>query len=223
MRTVSEAVTIERSDDDLLITIHGRGLVDPDFLAAFHAVLDTAENDHPGTAVVTTGTDKFFSNGFDLDYLGSLDRDGLAEFIDDACRLVSRILTFPAPTVAAVNGHAFGIGAMFVLAHDQSVMRSDRGWFCLPEIDLGLSFHPFMQALVTHRLGPRVADAAVLSGRRYDGAASLEAGIVDAIASGDELVAQAAARLGDRRGKDPRVLRAIKRQYRAEVTRHTPD
>ena len=88
-------------------------------------------------ALVTVGTGKHYSNGFDLDFLGALPRGDLEAFMDRVLRLLTRLLTFPVPTVAAVNGHAFGIGAMLALAHDRRVMRADRGWFCLPEIDLG--------------------------------------------------------------------------------------
>ncbi|MCU1497153.1 MAG: Enoyl-CoA hydratase/isomerase, partial [Acidimicrobiales bacterium] len=37
---------------------------------------------------------------------------------------------------------------MFALAHDLRVQRIDRGWFCLPEVDLGLQFHPLQLALI---------------------------------------------------------------------------
>ena len=40
--------------------------------------------------------------------------------------------------MAAVNGHAFGAGAVLAIAHDILVMRADRGYWCMPEADLGL-------------------------------------------------------------------------------------
>ena len=91
------------------------------------------------------------------------------------------ILVFPIPTVAAMNGHAFGIGALLALAHDQRVQNAERGWFCLPEVDLRMRFNPFQLGLVVGKLSRPTANEAVLSGRRYDGAASLAAGIVDAV------------------------------------------
>jgi len=52
------------------------------------------------------------------------------------------MLMAPVPTIAAITGHAFGNGAILAAACDFRFMRSDRGFFCLPEIDLGIQFLP---------------------------------------------------------------------------------
>ena len=51
------------------------------------------------------------------------------------------MLTLPVYTVAAVNGHAFGAGAQLAVAHDLRLMRTDRGFFCTPEIDMKVGLH----------------------------------------------------------------------------------
>jgi enoyl-CoA hydratase/carnithine racemase len=66
--------------------------------------------------------------------------------------LLARVLEIGVPTVAALQGHTFAAGAMLALAHDHRVMRADRGFFCLPEVDLGLTFTPEMSALIAARL-----------------------------------------------------------------------
>src|SRR5436309_3564948 len=97
----------------------GENLVDRDFITGFNDALDRVQTDHAGLPLVTTADGKFLSNGFDLALLTSLRGAELGEFITAACTTLGRVLTFPAPTVAAVNGHAFGVAAMLVLAHDQ--------------------------------------------------------------------------------------------------------
>jgi hypothetical protein len=77
--------------------------------------------------VVTTGVGKFYSNGLDLDFMSANPAEAQAN-LAEVHSLFARVLTFPAATVAAVQGHAFGAGAMLVLAHDLCVMRSDRGY-----------------------------------------------------------------------------------------------
>jgi enoyl-CoA hydratase/carnithine racemase len=226
---VSDApVALERAGGTHVVRLQREGnRFDEAFLAAFHDALDTIEatfgdaaDTGDAAAVVTIGTGKAFSNGFDLEYLGELGGRGIDavwDFVDRSCRLLGRVLTFPLPTVAAMNGHAFGIGGMLALAHDQRVMRDERGWFCLPEVDLGLSFHPFMQALITARLPARTAQEAILTGRRYDAASALAGSIVDASAPGDNLLARAAELAAPWTGKQPATVAALKSQLHAVV------
>ena len=71
--------------------------------------------------------------------------------------LFGKMLALPVPTVAAIQGHCFAAGAMLAVAHDFRVMRADRGFFCLPEVDIHIPFTPPMAALIQARLskGPR--------------------------------------------------------------------
>jgi enoyl-CoA hydratase/carnithine racemase len=201
----------ERAGVAVVTMANGENLVDAAFVRALHEQLDAIEADDACTALVLTGAGKFFSNGFDLAYLGSLDVDALQAFVGDAQRLVARVLTLPLATVAAVNGHAFGISAMLALAHDHRVMRSDRGWWCLPEVDLGLPLQPFMVALIRGRLSDATASEAVLTGRRYDGRAAVAAGIVQAAVEHAELLDRAVAIAAERGNKRREILGALKR------------
>lgn len=196
---------------------HGVNAFETTFVDEVHAALDLVEANESARALVTVGADRHYSNGFDIAFLESLDGPGLVEFMSRSLGLLARLLTFPVPTVAAVNGHAFGIGAMFALAHDRRVMRVDRGWFCLPEIDLGMQFHPFMLALVRHRLTGPVAEEAVLSGRRYDAAAAVGAGIAHDSAALDELVDAAIAQAEPFAGKERGIAVALKQALHAPV------
>ena len=195
----------------------GLNAFDGEFVAALGAALDEIEADPDARAVVTTGGGKHYSNGYDLDYLGSLAGDELGDFLDRSRRVLARVLAFPLPTAAALNGHAFGIGAMLALAHDQRVARRDRGWFCLPEIDLGMQFSPFMLALITARLGERGAHEAILTGRRYDAAGARELGIAHADADEADLVATATALVQPFTGKDRTMAAQLKRDLYASV------
>ena len=208
--------------DDIGVVRIDRGVnaFDGTFVDELHAAFDLVAANDDARALVTIGSAKHYSNGFDIDFLGTLAGDDLATFMARTMGLLGRLLTFPVPTVAALNGHAFGIGALLALAHDRRVMRPDRGWFCLPEIDLGMQFHPLMLALVTHRLAAPVVEEAVLSGRRYDGAAALEAGIAHALAPLDDLIDTAAAQAEPYTGKERSIAVALKSQLHAPVLVH---
>lgn len=41
---------------------------------------------------------------------------------------------------------------MFAFAHDFRIMRSDRGYLCLPEIDLGMPLTPGMTAVIQYHI-----------------------------------------------------------------------
>ena len=99
--------------------------------------------------------------------------------------------TVPVPTVAALNGHTFAGGAILALAHDYRVMREDRGWVCLPEVDLQIPFTDGMAAMLRRKMTPSTERDAVLLGRRFTGPEALAAGMVDALAPEDEVLNRA--------------------------------
>jgi len=156
--------------------------VNPDWLAAVAAAFDEIDAVFGPRALVTVGSGKFWSNGLDLHWM-TANPEQVAACRDQVQALLSRTLSSPVVTVAALNGHAFGAGAMWALAHDVRVMRQDRGWFCLPEVDLGRSFTPGMSALIRARLSPAAAHEAMTTGRRYGGTEALTTGIVDSVES----------------------------------------
>ena len=104
-------------------------------------------------ALVTAATGKFFSNGLDLEWLGA-HGDQNEDYIARVHALFARVLALPVVTVAALQGHTFAAGAMLALAHDLRVMRADRGFWCLPEADIGIPFATGMSALIQARLTP---------------------------------------------------------------------
>ncbi|HET8929679.1 MAG TPA: enoyl-CoA hydratase/isomerase family protein, partial [Acidimicrobiales bacterium] len=138
-------------------------------------------------------------------------------FIDRVHALFARLLTLPVPTVAAVNGHAFGAGSMLAMAHDWRVMRTDRGYFCFPEVDIQIPFTPGMTALIQAKVSPRTAIDAMTTGRRFGGPEAVTLGLVDADVPADELLAAAIARVGDLTDKHPHTLGAIKSAMYADV------
>ena len=181
----------------------------PDFLDGFHAALDEVEKAEGPRALVTTGTGKFYSNGLDLDWLSG-HQDQFEPYLGRIHGLYARLLTLPMPTVAAINGHAFAGGAMLTLAHDVSVMRTDRGYFCLPEVDLGMSFTPGMNALIQARLTPAVAHEAMVTGRRYPAGEALAARIVHHTAAETEVRPAAVGVAAGLAGKNGATMATIR-------------
>jgi enoyl-CoA hydratase/carnithine racemase len=131
----------------------GENRFNPSFLNVFLQVLDQIENETDVNAlVVTSSHEKIFCNGIDLDWLAPLiqkkDKESTIAFFYTLNKLLKRILLYPMPTIAAISGHAFAGGAIMSCAFDFRFMRSDRGFFCFPEVDLGVPFLPGMIAIV---------------------------------------------------------------------------
>ena len=169
----------------------------PRFFAQFNAALDAVEQaspDGPAALVIKgprPGTSKFFSNGFDVAWLTDAATQG------DALRslhaLLVRLLSFCAPTVCCVTGHAFAGGAMLALACDARVMNGDRGYLCTNELDLGLPFTDGMMALFHLKVPPAARAPLLLFGERLTAKRAVSLGLVDAALPAGELEAAALA------------------------------
>jgi enoyl-CoA hydratase/carnithine racemase len=190
----------------------------PDWLAAVDDALTEVEKTDGPRALVTSATGKFWSNGLDLDWLGQ-HGDQFQSYAASVQSLLARVLELPVPTVAALQGHVFAAGAMLSLCHDFRVMRADRGFFCLPEVDIHIPFTPGMSALIQSRLTPQVAHEAMTTGRRYGGVDAAAAGIVDATAADGAVLDAAVERAAALAGKASPTLGTIKaRMYGPALT-----
>ena len=114
---------------------------------AMLAIYDEILADREIKALVLTSSDaKNFSQGVDIDWmnerLGVQDIDSVAKWIRLNFQVFRSMLMAPFPTIAAINGHAFGNGAILAGACDFRFMRADRGFFCLPEVDVELHLTP---------------------------------------------------------------------------------
>ncbi len=187
-------------------------------VARWHEVLDELETVSGPLAVVITGEGRFFSNGLDLDGFAA-DPESAGAVVSEVHRLFGRLLVFPGYTVGALNGHTFAGGAMLACCLDARVMRDDRGYWCLPEADLGLPLTPEMFAAVTARLPVATAAEAMNTARRYTAAEALAAGIVEHTAPEAEVLARAIELAAPVAAKDRSVLAEHKRMLFGDAAR----
>ncbi len=183
--------TLEKQGEVFVLRMNaGENRFGSEAIRRWNELLDEVEAAAGPKALVTTGAGKFYSNGLDLDYMQSGEVEPGA-YVESVLAIMSRLLTFPAITVAAMNGHAFGAGAQIALAHDYRIMRKDRGYFCMPEIDLGMYLHPGMTALIQARLPIQTAHEVIATGTRYSAELALEKSIVDRVEDEASVVSSA--------------------------------
>jgi Delta3-Delta2-enoyl-CoA isomerase len=212
-------VDLKREGEVFILTMqNGENRFNRLFIEAMNQALNTVEQSSGPAALVTIGgEEKFYSNGLDLAWLIG---DGLKErkeFIPAVLRFLGRVMAFPVPTVAAITGHAFAAGAMLALAHDFRVMRADRGFFCLPEVDIKIPFAPGMTALIKSRLSPVTLRDLMLTGMRVGGSEAKERGIVDEAVPADQVLSRAKGRAAALANKDRQVYQTIKRGMHADA------
>ncbi|GJM38304.1 MAG: putative enoyl-CoA hydratase/isomerase [Acidimicrobiales bacterium] len=171
--------------DDLNTTDHG-------WVSGMNEILDEVEAVAGPKVLLTTGAGKHYSNGLDVEWMAGKPSEDIVTYVNSVEKVLARILTFPAPTVAAVNGHAFGAGAFALLAHDHVVMREDRGFVCWPEVHLGMTFSRGLLTMIEELLVSAVARDAIVTGHRYSAPEAVTAGFVDRAVPLDELMTAAA-------------------------------
>lgn len=180
-------------------------------IAELNQALDKVETGERPAALVTTGEGKFYSNGLDLDWMASQGEHRAAAFLGEVHRLLGRVLGLSVATVSAINGHAFAAGAMLACAHDFRIMRKDRGYWCLPEIDIGFPVTGPMYAVLAAKLPPAALHESLVTGRRYAADPAAAAGIVSEAVAEDQVERRAIEIASELATKDPRVMAEHKR------------
>lgn len=188
---------LSRDGDVFTLTMDsGENRWNTTFVRELAAALDEVEaSEGPAALVTASASEKFFSNGLDLDWVAAPDDHPEGGdrnvFGDEFMALMGRIITLPLPTVCCINGHAFGAGFMAALCHDYRIMRSDRGFVCANEMQLGMAIPKPELALFRHKLPMNVFHETVQLARRWTGPDALAAGIVQQIGELDGLLEMA--------------------------------
>ncbi len=181
----------EKSESVAMIYMdNGENRQNLEFAEALNSVLDEVEADSTVTAVVLASKSaKFWSLGVDVEWIGNRMQNQsfneIKAFMYRMNDVFKKVLLFPAPVIAAINGHTFGNGAILACACDFRFMKADRGYFCLPEVDLGIPFLPGMIEMIKKAIPQYKLNELKLTGKRA-GAAELEAHHVIEKASPDQ-------------------------------------
>lgn len=194
----------------------------PDFLNEMAAVLDEAERDDGVRALVVTGGEpKFFCNGLDLDWIMAhvSDQRAVLGYLASVNAMFRRWTLFPKPTVAGLNGHTFAAG-LFMAAHmDFRLMRDDRGWICMPEVDIDLPLFPGMIAICRATMSESGFRRMYYTGARLTGPEAVEIGFVERAVSLEELLPACVELAELLAEKSTATYAEMKRRLRSEIVR----
>jgi methylglutaconyl-CoA hydratase len=170
---------------------------DDALIADLTAAIDEVDADPAVRAVVLTGAGASFSAGADLNWMRGMAAASEAQNRDDSlrlARLMRRLQFLSKPTVARVNGAAFGGGVGLVACCDIAI-AADGAKFALSEVKLGL-VPAVISPYVIAAIGLRAARRLFITGEIFSTAAAASMGLVHETAPLEELDAAVERVLG---------------------------
>jgi methylglutaconyl-CoA hydratase len=198
-------IRVERRDDGVVSVILARPAIHNAFnevmIAELTSALAELGDDASVRAVLLKAEGKSFSAGADLDWMKRMATYGLPENLADAKALAGLMRTLndlPKPTIACVQGAAFGGGVGLVACCDMAV-AVEGALFCLSEVKLGL-IPAVISPYVIAAIGARAARRWFLTGERFDAVEAHRLGLVHQLVFADGLdaaVEALLARLGE--------------------------
>ena len=112
----------------------------------------------------------------------------------DAYRATNlRLFTYPRPTVAAINGHAYAGGLITAFGCDHRIAAEGALQFSLNEVPIGIPMPAIYCEIIKHAVGRAPRSEVTLFGQVYDLAAAIRMGIVQKTAAPDKLLDAAVA------------------------------
>ena len=209
-----ETVTLDWDDDETVATLtvdrpDALNALDVPTLEAMLEALEAAAEADARALVLTGAGEKGFIAGADIKYMKDLSAEDAVEWGELGHAVADALAGFPAPTVAAVNGFAFGGGCEMALACDLRV-AAESALIGNTEIDLGII--PGWGA--TQRLPRLVGDATarrmIFLGERLDAETAEEEGLFGEVVADEDLDDRAAELAAELASKPAFAVRAAK-------------
>ena len=180
-------------------------------IAELIRALDQVSDDAEVRLLVLRGRGRHFCGGADLAWMQEavkLDYQGNLADAQQLAELLNNLHLLKKPTLAVVQGAAFGGGVGLVACCDMA-LGSEQAQFCLSEVRIGLipaTIGPF----VTKAIGQRAATRYALTAERFDGARARELGLLDECYATEELEEKVEAWVANLLNNSPAALVACK-------------
>jgi enoyl-CoA hydratase len=175
----------------------------------------------PGArAVVLTGAGRAFSAGGDFVHFVELwdDRELRRKEIDGARRLLTEMIDFPLPVVAAVNGPAVGLGCNLAVCSD-IVLIAESAFMADPHVGVGLTAADGGAPTWPLLMGLLRAKEYLLTSERIPAEQAVALGLANRVVPDAELLDQALLLAGKLAAQPPQAVQSTKRALNMHIKR----
>jgi len=175
-------VNVESHDSVKLIQLDDgkKNAITLDAASAIVAALEEAESD--ASAIVLAGRPGAFCAGFDLATMTSGDEAAIEALSNAGARVLFKLYTMERPVVAACTGHAFTIGALWLLASDTRIGERGNYTFSMIETAMGMILPDWAMEPLKARLAPTHFLPVVTQSATLDPEGAVSAGFLDELA-----------------------------------------
>ncbi|MCB1199523.1 MAG: enoyl-CoA hydratase/isomerase family protein [Leptospiraceae bacterium] len=181
---------ISRKDENAVATLtlnsNAANSVDLNVCGEFEKILDQLEKDRSIKVVILTGNSGFFSNGFEPTGFVNQSDEKVAELLRRAFQISYRLYCLPQITIAAINGHAMGVGAIWAVHMNYRIAVS-KVRIGFPEALIGLAIPSAPAFLLQALVGPQKCRDLSFEGTGLKSEAAKEIGLVDEVVAADDL------------------------------------
>jgi enoyl-CoA hydratase/carnithine racemase len=189
--------------------------VTPEMADAIVALIDRCNRDDGVRCVIVTGAgERSFCAGSDIGELDRYDTPWNFRNRPDYCDAVRRLLK---PSIAAINGYAFGGGLETALSCDIRIAATT-AQFAAPEIKLGWIGGGGMAVFLAHSIGPSNAALMIMSGDPIPAEQALAWGLVSEVVPPSSLLTRARAIATTIASRAPIAAETAKLNLRAAFT-----
>ncbi|KAJ1833748.1 hypothetical protein LPJ63_002507 [Coemansia sp. RSA 2711] len=194
-------------------------LFDHRSLQALDAAMDAVESSDVRGLVLRSAVPGFFSAGFNLPALHRVDRSGFEGLWVLGKRVFRRIYALPVPSVAAIDGHALGLGCVMAMACQRRFMvTADRpALIGLNEVAVGMPVPEWLATRFRDLTSNAAAEALLPSGATLSPERAHAIGLVDQVfASGDAMHAAIQAEFQQTKVSSfaqQQTIRGLRRQF----------
>lgn len=187
---MTDELTLEIADGIAVITYnrpHKLNAMTPEMATKMREAVETCNTSDNVRAVVLTGTGKAFCAGSDI---SELDRYETAWDFRNRPEYCDALRSLLKPSIAAINGYAFGGGLEMALSCDIRI-AADGAKLAAPEIKLGWIGGGGMTALLAQSIGPSNAAMMIMTGDPVSTTQALEWGLVSEVIAPEDLMSRA--------------------------------